>query len=148
MLETRNVAPYYEIPVYRATGFNDLPGRLSNGKPTTTGYVYEPEVRTLQSASMQLNCIPDQLIVCVRKKIPNLVCHDTDTYATMEGISINFNNQAGLLSSMTTEHLFRNSVQSGLANMSWDEFCGSVISNCGYIAESITMGILGLHLVE
>ena len=43
---------------------------------------------------------------------------------------MNFNNQAGLLSSMTPEQLFRSSVQSGLANMSWDEFCGSVISCC------------------
>ncbi|MFM7978420.1 MAG: major capsid protein V20 domain-containing protein, partial [Candidatus Fonsibacter sp.] len=46
-------------------------------------------------------------------------------------ISINFSNQAGLLSSMTPEQLYRNSVQSGLANMSWDEFSGSVISCCG-----------------
>ncbi|MFM7989382.1 MAG: major capsid protein V20 domain-containing protein, partial [Candidatus Fonsibacter sp.] len=46
-------------------------------------------------------------------------------------MSINFNNQAGLLSSMTPEQLFRNSVQSGMANMCWDEFCGSMISCCG-----------------
>ncbi|MFM7985625.1 MAG: major capsid protein V20 domain-containing protein, partial [Candidatus Fonsibacter sp.] len=32
---------------------------------------------------------------------------------------------------MTPEQLYRNSVQSGLANMSWDEFCGSVLSCCG-----------------
>ncbi|MFM7989010.1 MAG: major capsid protein V20 domain-containing protein [Candidatus Fonsibacter sp.] len=37
---------------------------------------------------------------------------------------MNFNNQAGLLSSMTPEQLYKNSVQSGLANMSWDEFFG------------------------
>ncbi|MFM7985556.1 MAG: major capsid protein V20 domain-containing protein, partial [Candidatus Fonsibacter sp.] len=50
---------------------------------------------------------------------------------TIKNISINFNNQARFLSSMTPEQLYRNSVQSGLANMSWDEFCGSVISCCG-----------------
>ncbi|MFM7981192.1 MAG: major capsid protein V20 domain-containing protein, partial [Candidatus Fonsibacter sp.] len=33
---------------------------------------------------------------------------------------------------MTQEQLYRNSVQSGLANMSWDEFSGSVISCCGW----------------
>jgi len=32
---------------------------------------------------------------------------------------------------MTPEQLFRNSVQSGLANMSWDEFCGSTITVSG-----------------
>ncbi|MFM7988319.1 MAG: major capsid protein V20 domain-containing protein, partial [Candidatus Fonsibacter sp.] len=46
-------------------------------------------------------------------------------------ISINFNNQAGLSSSMTPEQPYRNSVQSGLANMRWDEFCGSALSCCG-----------------
>ena len=43
----------------------------------------------------------------------DLGCRDTDSYATIKGISINFNNQAGLLSSMTQEQLFRNSIQSG-----------------------------------
>jgi len=27
MLGPRNVVPYYEIPVYKTTGFQDLPGR-------------------------------------------------------------------------------------------------------------------------
>ena len=124
MLDPRNVVPYYEIPVYRTTGFSDLAGRNFNGQPSTTGYFDEPEVKTLQSANIQLNCIPDKLIICVRKTVANLNCNDTDSYATIKGISINFNNQAGLLSSMTAEQLFRNCVQSGLANMSWDEFCG------------------------
>jgi hypothetical protein len=90
-----------------------------------------PEVRTVTSSNIQLNGIPDKLIICVRKVVANLGCHQTDSYATIKGISINFNNQAGLLSSMTPEQLFRNSVQSGLANMCWDEFCGSMISCCG-----------------
>ena len=67
----------------------------------------------------------------MRKNIGTLTCGDTDSYLTIKNVSINFNNQAGLLSSMTPEQLYRNSVQSGLANMSWDEFCGSVISCCG-----------------
>ena len=67
----------------------------------------------------------------MRKSIGALTCGDKDNYLTIKNISINFNNQAGLLSSMTPEQLYNNSVQSGLANMSWDEFCGSVISCCG-----------------
>ena len=31
---------------------------------------------------------------------------------------------------MTTEQIYRNSVEIGLANISWDEFSGSVISCC------------------
>ncbi|MFM7985560.1 MAG: hypothetical protein ACKPKO_40230 [Candidatus Fonsibacter sp.] len=39
---------------------------------------------------------------------------------------------------MTTQQLHRNSFQSGLANVSWDEFSGSEISCCnlrGYGAQ-------------
>ncbi len=31
---------------------------------------------------------------------------------------------------MSQEQLFRYSIQSGLANMSWDEFSGSAVSDC------------------
>ena len=86
---------------------------------------------TIQSTNLQLNGIPDKLIIFCRKRVADLKCSDTDSYATITNISINFNNQAGLLSSMSQEQLFRNSVQSGLANMSWDEFCGSTVSACG-----------------
>ncbi|MFM7986008.1 MAG: major capsid protein V20 domain-containing protein, partial [Candidatus Fonsibacter sp.] len=48
-----------------------------------------------------------------------LTCSDTDNYLTMKNISANFNNQAYLVSSMAPEELYINSVQSGLANMSW-----------------------------
>ncbi|MFM7982992.1 MAG: major capsid protein V20 domain-containing protein, partial [Candidatus Fonsibacter sp.] len=89
-----------------------------------------PESRLLQSSSVQLACIPDKIVVCARKTVGNRTCEDTDIYATIKHISINVSNQAGLLSSMSPEQLYRNSVQSGLA-MSWDEFCGSVISGAG-----------------
>ena len=38
---------------------------------------------------------------------------------------------------MAPEQLYRNSDQSGLANMSWDEFSGSVISCCGSIESNL-----------
>ena len=123
MLDPRNVVPYYEIPVYKTTGFQDPPGRNNYEKINPDGSFPPPESRILYSSSIQLTCIPDKIVVCVRKTVGNLTCEDTDSYATIKNISTNFNNQAGLLSSMTPEQLYRNSVQSGLANKSWDEFC-------------------------
>ncbi|MFM7978960.1 MAG: phage major capsid domain-containing protein, partial [Candidatus Fonsibacter sp.] len=32
MLDPRNVVPYYELPVYKTTGFQTLPGRNLNGQ--------------------------------------------------------------------------------------------------------------------
>ena len=128
MLGPRNVVPYYEIPIYKTTGFKNLPGRNNRGRVASDGSFPSPESRMLQSSSIQLTCIGDKIDVCVRKTVGKLTCEDTDRYATIHNISINFNNQARLLSSMSPEQLYRNSVQSRLANMSWDEFCGSVIS--------------------
>ena len=131
MLDPRNVVPYYEVPIFKTAGSSDLPGRQVRGQPMDSGEFINPEIKTITSTNIQLSGIPDKLIICVRKVIGNMKTNQTDSYATITGISMNFNNQAGLLSSMNAEQLFRSSVQSGLANMSWDEFCGSVISCCG-----------------
>ena len=79
----------------------------------------------------QLNGIPDKLIIFVRKTNGSLTCCDADNYLTIENIRNNFNNQAGLLSSMTPEQLYANSVLSGLANMSYEEFRGITMSVSG-----------------
>ena len=55
-------------------------------------------------------------------------CTDADFYATISNITITWNNQAGLLASMTPEQLYRNSIQSGLTGLTWDQFSGSVVS--------------------
>jgi hypothetical protein len=68
MLDPRNVVPYYEIPVYKTTGFQDLPGR-NYGKVNPDGSFPPPESRILYSSSIQLTCIPDNIVVCVRKNI-------------------------------------------------------------------------------
>ena len=118
MLDPRNVVPYYKIPIYKTTGFQDLPGRLNRGQPLDDGSFPSPESRILHSSSIQLTCIPDKIVVCVRKNIGTLSRSNTDSYATIKNISINFNNQECLPSSMTQEQLYRNSVQIGLANLS------------------------------
>ena len=97
MLDPRNVVPFYEVPVFRTKSNLTLPGRLARGQASDAGTFVAPEVRTITSSNIQLNGIPDKLIICVRKAIATLQCHQTDSYATIKGISINFNNQ-GLLS--------------------------------------------------
>ena len=128
MLDPRNVVPFYEFPVYRTSNNVALQPRPNYGRAISTGVIEDAPTATIASHNIQLSGIPDKLIIFVRKRVADLGCKDTDSYATIKGISINFNNQAGLLSSMTQEQLFRNSIQSGLANMSWDEFCGSTVS--------------------
>mgnify|MGYP000907415519 FL=1 len=131
MLDPRNVVPYYELPTFRTTSLPPLPAKSNKGQPQNGVFPEAPTI-TVNSANIQLSGIPDKLIVFVRKPVSTLKCSEPDCYATIKNISINFNNLAGLLSSMSPEQLFRCSVQSGLANMSWDEFSGTVVSaGCG-----------------
>ena len=128
LLEPRNVVPFYELPIYRTSNLVDLTAANTEIDYANGGIFRENATVTLYSSSVQLYSIPDKLIICVRKPPATLTCNDTDSYATIKGIRINWNNQAGLLSTFTPEQLYRASVQSGLANLTWDEFCGNTIS--------------------
>ena len=133
MLEPRNVVPFYELPIYRTANFGDLKG-VGRGYVSTDGTLLSSptgSTATLNSANVQLNCVPDKLIIFVRKVVGNLNCGESDSYLTIKRISLSWNNQAGLLSSMSPEQLYRNSIASGLANLTWDEFSGQTISVAG-----------------
>ena len=140
MLEPRNVVPYYEMPIYRTSNFADIPS-IGPGVIDINGSFIASAVGAattqLQSSNIQLNCVPDKLIIFVRKAIGNLTCCDTDSYLTINQLSLNWNNQSGLLSSMTPEQLYRASVLSGLGNLTWDEFTGSVVSNMGTLTSNL-----------
>ena len=135
MLDPRNVVPYYELPIYRTTSITALPARPHFGQ-MTGGTFQDPTSGTISSSNIQLSGIPDKLIIFVRKPISGLTCVDADSYATITGISINFNNQAGLLSSMTQQQLYRNSIQSGLVGLTWEQFSGSCVTCLLYTSPS------------
>ncbi|MFM7986631.1 MAG: phage major capsid domain-containing protein, partial [Candidatus Fonsibacter sp.] len=65
MLDPRNVVPYYELPVFKTTGFQDLPCRPNWGQSDGNGEFNEPQTRTLYSSTIQLTCSPDNIVVCV-----------------------------------------------------------------------------------
>ena len=127
-LDPRDVVPFYELQVYRSTNLPELRAKTTFVQALGNGEFSRPPSVTINSSNIQLSGIPDKLIIFVRKPPSVLRCDDTDCFPTITNLSLNFNNQAGLLSSMTPEQLYRNFIQSGLASMSWDEFCGSTLS--------------------
>ncbi len=88
MLDPRNVVPYYEIPMFKTSGNDDLPGRLYMGQPNNNAgdLNKNPEVKTITLSNIQLSGIPDKLIICVRKVIGNMYPHQTDSCATIKNI--------------------------------------------------------------
>ena len=112
LLPSRNVCPYYELPRY-ITGQLPLINNLSSTDVT--------------SQTLQLNQIPDKLVIAVRKRLADQTNQDTDSFLPINNVSIQFNNQAGILSSATKYDLFDMCVKNG-SNQTWYEFNGEAYS--------------------
>ena len=123
-LSSRNIIPYYELNAFRTPGAVELPARnlILNHTSNT------PVTVSCESSNMQLNMIPDKLIICVRRIISKLDCTYSDNYASIQSVNITFNNAVGLLSNHTQRQLYDVSVDSGLANLTWEEWKGSAVS--------------------
>jgi len=125
LMPARNIVPYYELPRY-----------INSGQPLISAATLEAGagsgVRIMSTKlavfnSIQLNQIPDKLIFFTRTKAPSIT--DTgpwcqaDVSLPITNISINFNNNSGILASATTQELWQMSKNNGV-NSSWPEFLG------------------------
>lgn len=70
---------------------------------------------TLTSQNLQLNQVPSQIMISVRKPMNAQTPYDTSSFLTIENISINFNSQSGLLASATQQDLYNISYRNGCA---------------------------------
>lgn len=112
LLPARNIVPYYELPRY-----------ISNVDSAIAAPADRNATVQLSTQTLQLNQIPDKLILCVRKQMTRQTNTDPDCFLPIRGVSINFNTNAGILSSASTQDLYRMSVDAG-SNQSWQEFYG------------------------
>jgi hypothetical protein len=128
LFPARNIVPYYELPRYITSQPVAAPLTITNAWTIgTIGNSYVSNLDTLSggtiftSQTLQLNQIPDKLIVYIRKQGQSW--SDSDSYLPITGISINFNNNSGLLSASRTEDLYRMAKDNG-SNQSWNEWVG------------------------
>lgn len=119
LLPARNVVPYYELPRY-VTQYSTS---LAAATYDASGCVLSPSETKLQSNSIQLSQVPDKLIIFVRKALSKQECTDPDSFLGIKGISINWNNASGLLSSATKQDLYRYSREAGY-NGTWNDWSG------------------------
>jgi hypothetical protein len=109
LLPSRNCVPFYEMPRY-----------ITSVSPAgwTAG-----SVTSLKTSSLQLNQIPDKLILFVRIPQSSQTNSTADSFYPIQSVSINFNNMSGILASATQQDLYRYSVENG-SNQNWFEFSG------------------------
>lgn len=110
LIETKNVVPYMDFPRF-----------LTSSSNTTS--VAPQGSATLTSSNLQINQIPDLFIINVRKPMSQQTINDASVFFTINNVSINLNNQSGLLSSASQYDLWRLSVKNG-STQSWLEFSG------------------------
>ena len=115
LLQAKNVVPYTSYPRYITS--------TVGGGPLAAG-----ELRTLTSSNLQINQLPDLFIISVRKPMADQRITDANFFLKIQSISVNLNNQSGLLSSCTPQQLFRLSEKNG-STQNWLEFCGLSIGN-------------------
>lgn len=81
---------------------------------------------SVTSNSIQLNGIPDKLIIVCRPTYSSTTFNTSDHFLPLSGnnpLSIQFNNQSGILSSATLHDLYRMSIENG-SSQNWLGFSG------------------------
>jgi len=137
IIPARNVVPYVEVPRYLQSNF----GARAAG-----------EEFTFRSSSITLNQVPDKLIVGIRRIGDSTYSVDgstPDAFLPISGVSINFNNQSGILSSATPYQLWAMGNENG-ANLSWLEHSGACnfgSASAGLTGKGQTVATCGSVLV-
>lgn len=132
LLPARNVIPLMTYDRY----FSNASNALIAGNYGTT---------QITSNTYNLTQVPDKICVFLRKKQSTQTPTDTDWSPVIKNISLNWNNNAGLLSSATLQDLYTYSVNAG-SNQSFQEFCGQAYaSNVSWLLpDAPTNGYSGL----
>lgn len=117
ILPSKNVVDYVDFPRYLTTFTTTIGAAALSGTNVLT-----PGSGTFSSNNIQLNQVPDMLCIVARKPMSQQTSRDSDSFYPITGISINWNNQSGLLANATQETLFRMSAKT--TNQTWNEFKG------------------------
>jgi len=141
LIPSRNVLPYYDFPRYISSFPNQtLAGWAGAGNAPTSS--------TLTSQNIQLAQIPDYFIINVRIPMSAQTILNSSSFLTINNISINLNNQSGLLSSATQQDLWKISLANN-STQSWEEFSGiaNINSSNVNVGTGITVPTTGSLLI-
>ena len=115
LMPSRNVVGFYELPRFITPQAKTIVAAVTDGAVASE--------KGLTSTTIQLNQIPDKLLICVKKSVASLKNTDADFFYTITNMRLDFNNQAGLMTSVSQQELYNMSVENG-SNQSWLEFSG------------------------
>jgi len=115
IVSTKNVCPYMDYPRFISN--------TSQALPAWDPAAGQPQVYKLTSNSIQLNQVPDKMIIVARTPMSQQNWTYTSSFLPIQNIVCNFNNASGLLSSATQVDLWKMSMRNG-SSQNWNEFYG------------------------
>lgn len=118
LLSSKNIVPMLDCVRYLSNLGSGIPAYANN----------TPGTAVFQSQSLRLNQIPRYLAIGVRKRMQSQTINDADVFYPIDQLSIQFNNQAGLLSTATKQSLYEMSKKNHL-NATWLEYSGWASQN-------------------
>jgi len=133
LVQTKNIVPYMDYPRYLTSSAN-------------TPSIAALASATITSSNLQINQIPDLFLINVRKPMSTQNWTDPSSFLVINSISINLNNQSGLLSSASQQDLWRLSIKNG-STQSWEEFSGQALVNNNFTGRGTIVPTIGSLLV-
>jgi hypothetical protein len=122
----RNVCEYTDFPRFITS---------SNNSTRLDPCVYDPDApfpvptrNSITSNNIQLNQIPSRFIIVVGEPTGSRNPAYTDSFLTIEGIQINFNNKSGIFASATQYDLYSKIAVPSGSTQTWEEFRGWAVS--------------------
>jgi hypothetical protein len=137
LLPARNIVPFYELPRYITPQSVSL---AANAATSSSSLVYSKLIgatQTISTNSLQLNQIPDKLLLYVRKVGSNQSWGDADMAFPITKLTINFNNNSGILASAQTVDLWQMSRNNG-NHATWNDWKGfAVVEKSTFTAPAV-----------
>lgn len=121
----RNVCEYTDFPRFITSSNNAdrLPAAVYTGDIPTAA------AQTITSNNIQLNQIPSRFIIVVGEPTGSRNPAYTDSFCSIEGIQINFNNKSGIFASATQYELYSKIAVPSGSTQTWEEFRGWAVSS-------------------
>ena len=124
VVSTKNVCPYMDFPRFISNTTQALPAWDPQAQIAANPAAFPyPTYYKLTSNSIQLNQVPDKMIIVARIPMAQQDWNNTSSFLPIQNIVCNFNNQSGLLSSATQVDLWKMSMRNG-SQQNFNEFIG------------------------
>ena len=130
IMEFMSLDATFAVPTQLCLPFMDYPRYITGG----SGNLPAGDPRTSAIKSLQLDKVPDKILVFVRRPINDSTIKTSDSFLPISRVNITFNNASGLLSTYTQQQLWRLSRKNG-CKQSWTEWSGfsQQLSNPGAV---------------